>query len=158
MDDDFIRRMFGGHRFGPSDYFNRPNNVPNEDHVSPFDSLFHSDFNRMFHEMEEMMRQFHFGHFNFVESKHIFTILILYSLSKLVCLFKDPELSRRGADQFTSPFNNHSIDESTASSNQKGFEGNLRDHFLKSEPGNSQPRQEIVPYEQQPKSNSFVSE
>ena len=73
MDEDFIRRMFGGHRFGPFDSFNRPNQAPSEDAVSPFDSLFHNDFNRMFHEMEEMMRQFHFGHFNFVESKHRFS-------------------------------------------------------------------------------------
>lgn len=58
MDDDFIKKFFGG-AFGP---FGRNN--------ENFDSsFFHNDINRMFQDMEEMMKNFHFGQFNIIESK-----------------------------------------------------------------------------------------
>jgi len=152
--------MFGGYRFGPFDSFNGPNQAPNEDSVSSFDSLFHSDLNRMFHEMEEMMRQFHFGHFNFVESKETSFLppWTSYLLLWTLCFLKDPEVDKRAIEHFPPSFKLPSIEEGTNSPSQTEPRGNLRDHFLKSTPNNSEKRQEIVPFEQQPKSKSLVSQ
>ncbi len=65
MDDDFFKQFRGGFRFGGS--MNPPNDQHRRDGFDDFDSFFMNDFNRVFDQMDEMMRAMSFGQFNFPE-------------------------------------------------------------------------------------------
>ena len=57
MNDEFIRRFFGGSGgFGASSHHSN----------DPFMNM-HSEFQRMFEEMDQMMSRFHYGNFNMID-------------------------------------------------------------------------------------------
>ena len=82
MDDDFFKQFRGGFRFGAGT--RPPNDKTRRDEFNfdDLDSFFTNDFNRIFDQMDEMMRAMSLGHLNFPEREFFY---FLYRIC--ICFF-----------------------------------------------------------------------